>query len=485
MPLTNTEHSGPKHHQHRAGLYPNISHIFIIIQENRSLNNLFAGANIPGANTTMTGEKETSSGGETPITLQSEPLGPTLKDIDHCYSDAAAAVNETTSSKPMDGFNNETMDNSKGSCPGVTLAGDQPYAYVQSGAAIQPLWDIANNWVLASNFYPTELGPSFVAHLNIIAGTTEYKPSKAIADYPLGSWGCGDPGGMRWLTPVATPSPYNGPPPCYNQFHTIADDLDCIYCSASQSPVLWRYYAPELGGTEGQIWSAFQAIKRVYKNGKGYDWTNDVISPPGQVLLDIPKGKLDNTGVTWIVPEFPWSDHAGQNSTDEGPSWVGDIINEIGASSLWNSSVIVVLWDDWGGWYDPASPPTLDFRGYGIRTPMLIISPYDKQALDDSHVSQERFEPGSILKFIEQVYNMPTLESLPCDYDDYSYYGCDLGYTDYQTDAGFTNSIGDVLNVSGTAPRPYGTPIKTKYPPSKFEPGGSGYYYSGTAPDDE
>lgn len=117
---------------------------------------------------------------------------------------------------------------------------------------------------------------------------------------------------------------------------------------------------------------------------------------------------------------------------------------------------------------------------------MLIISPYDKVAQDVGHVSQERFDPGSIVKFIEQVFNLPTLESLPCNGDYYYYYGCGLGYTDYQTTAGYTNSIGDVLNMT-VAPRRYGTPIPTKYGPGKFKKGGSGsgYYYSGTAPDDE
>jgi phospholipase C len=488
VPPTATKHS-PKHHP-RAGLYPSISHIFVIIQENRSLNNLFAGANITGAGTTMTGEKETSSGGEVPITLHSDPL-PTPSDIDHCYSDAHTAVNLTASGKQMDGFNYETLESTAGTCPGVPTAGPNPYAYVQQ-SDVQPYWDIANKWVLASNFYPTELGPSFVAHLNLIAGTTEYKsnPATAAADYPESQfWGCQDTvaKSMRHITATETPGPYGTPPPCYNQFHTIADLLDCLYCAADQSAVPWKYYASTYGG--GYIWSAFQAIKRVYGNGTGYDWTHDVISPDGQVLKDIPAGNLDNTGVVWVVPQYQWSDHAGPGSKDWGPSWVGDIVNEIGARpALWNNSVIVVLWDDWGGWYDPAPPPTLDFRGYGIRTPMLIISPYAKAAQTVGHVSQEQFEPGSILRFIEQVFfsnaqypNGETLGDLPCsNYEYYYYYGCGLGYTD-----GSAHSIGDVLNTS-QAPRPYGTPIKTKYGPGKFD-GGSGYgsYYSGPPPDDQ
>lgn len=456
-----------------------ISHIFIIVQENRSLNNLFAGANIPGANTTLSGWLRGSSGLTAQVQLAPAPLATSL-DIDHCYYDAAVAIDGAN--KPMDGFNRETLlPNGSEICgKGSQIAGTIPYAYVRQ-QDVQPYWDIANAWVLAANFYPTELGPSFVAHLNLIAGTTEYqtKPDTAVADFPNGTWGCGAAPGTttRWLTAAATPGPYTGPSPCYDQFHTMADLLDCIYCltSRTQTPVAWRYYAPGVttpGG--GYIWSAFQAIKRVYD---GSDWKTDIVTPPPQILSDIPDGKLDNVGVTWVVPEDSYSDHAGTD-TDEGPSWVGDIVNEIGARpQLWNSSVIIILWDDWGGWYDNVAPPTLDFRGYGIRTPMLILSPYAKQEQDNGHVTLRQFEAGSILKFIEQVFNLPDLASLPCGRADH--YVCDVGYTDNTA-----NSIGYVLDTT-QSPRPFGTPIRTKYDPSFFKKGGAGYRYTSAPPDGE
>jgi phospholipase C len=504
-PPTTADRSGPKKRAKRAGEFSAITHIFIIVQENRSLNQLFAGANIVGADTTTTGEELTSSGVEQPIALKPEPFA-TQMDIDHCYYDAATAINFQGNgvAPPMDGFNYE----STGGCgPGPT-AGPNPYAYVEPGSEIETYWALARNWVLASQFFPTELGPSFVAHLNIVAGTTEVEPGDAIADFPHGSWGCLNQTkdtvrNFGPSTPYATPGPYKYGPPCYDQFHTIADILDCIYCKTSTgfTAVPWRYYAPTISGTGskgGGIWSAFQAIKRVYHGGSGGDWSKDVISPDYQIFSDITASNLDKVGVTWVVPEFKWSDHAGNGTSsskasDWGPSWVGDIVNAIGGSKYWKNSVIVVLWDDWGGWYDPAPPPMLDFgstslgygrRGYGIRTPMLIISPYDPSPpnVAAGHVfSTERLEPGSILKFIEQVFfnGKTTLGSLPCK-GSYYYYGCGLGYTDGTDPA--TNSIGDVLNMS-QSPMPY-VPVTTVYPPSKFE--NSYYYYNpGPVPDDE
>jgi phospholipase C len=443
----------------------------------------------------MTGYEDLPSG-EKKITLHPAPLE-TSPDIDHCYYDAAVAING--SGKPMDGFNNELQG---AVCAPVThsvpTVGPAPYSYVPQSTALQPYWDLANTWVLASNYYPTELGPSFVGHLNLIAGTDEYdaSPPTAVADYPyFMPWGCQNMQTyktVRWLTATATPGPYTGPFPCYYQFHTIADDLDCIYCTktGSEVKVPWKFYAVKTSTGPG-MWSAFQAIQRVYHNGNGGDW-NNIENPPPKVLTDITSSKDATDGVVWITPEVTFSDHAN-GTLDCGPSWVGNIVNEIGAMpNLWKHSVIVVVWDDWGGWYDPVAPLTLDFRGYGIRTPMLIISPYAKTTQNSGTVSTELFSSGSILKFMEQVFDMPNLGSLPCGGS--SGYVCNAGYTDYAVGQIPTNSIGDVLNLA-QSPRAY-TAISVKYGVSAFQKSGNrkclpknssgySYYGGGIAPDDE
>ena len=69
-----------------------------------------------------------------------------------------------------------------------------------------------------------------------------------------------------------------------------------------------------------------------------------------------------------------------------------------------------MVWDDWGGWYDNASPPKiLDYRGLGIRVPCLIISPYARETSSSQpgYISHTQYEYGSILKFIEEAFNLP------------------------------------------------------------------------------
>ena len=156
--------------------------------------------------------------------------------------------------------------------------------------------------------------------------------------------------------------------------------------------VTWRFYAPSISGDWiGGAWSSFSSIKSVRY---GPDWRKIVVPPP-TILTDVKAGKL--AGVTWVAPDWQYSDHAGSGTT-LGPSWVAAIVNQIGKSPFWNSTAIFVVWDDFpGGWYDHLPPPQFDFKGLGIRVPCLMISPYAARIRIHT-----QYEFGSVLKFVEQ-----------------------------------------------------------------------------------
>ena len=76
---------------------------------------------------------------------------------------------------------------------------------------------------------------------------------------------------------------------------------------------------------------------------------------------------------------------------------------------------ILLLWDDWGGWYDHVPPPQIDRVSLGMRVP-LVISPYAKRG----YVSHTQHEFGSIVKFTEEVYGLPSLNGDDVRSDDLS-----------------------------------------------------------------
>jgi phospholipase C len=101
---------------------------------------------------------------------------------------------------------------------------------------------------------------------------------------------------------------------------------------------------------------------------------------------------------------------------------------------------VIVVWDDWGGFYDHVAPPQLDYTGLGFRVPVLVVSPYAKPW----YVSHTQYEFGSILKFIEENFGLGS-----------------LGTTDTRA-----TSISDAFNFKGR-PRKF-APIPAEYSKSYF-----------------
>ena len=171
--------------------------------------------------------------------------------------------------------------------------------------------------------------------------------------------------------------------------------------------VSWRYYAPTYGAA-GYIWSAYDAVRQIRF---GADWNSYVVSPETTVLTDAPAGNLSS--VTWVTPSQANSDHPLGQSTS-GPQWVASVVNAIGASPTWNSTAIFIVWDDWGGFYDHVAPKQVDAMGLGFRVPLMVISPYAKRG----YVSHVDHEFGSLLRFTEEAFGLPSLGTRDAISDD-------------------------------------------------------------------
>jgi phospholipase C len=127
--------------------------------------------------------------------------------------------------------------------------------------------------------------------------------------------------------------------------------------------------------------------------------------------------------VSWVIPSGQASDHAGMTD-GTGPSWVASVVNAIGNSSYWADTAIFITWDDWGGWYDHVAPPQVLLNCsqwgcgyvYGFRVPLIVISPYVKA----NFISKQAHDFGSILKFIEVTFSLPSLGNADVAADDFS-----------------------------------------------------------------
>ncbi|HEY1653907.1 MAG TPA: alkaline phosphatase family protein [Candidatus Tumulicola sp.] len=413
-----------------------IGHVVVIVQENRSFDYLFHG--YPGADTVDFGFGHGKKYALQPWGLQ-EP-----QDITHSH----VQFLEDYDSGRNDGFDQQF----RAFIPGCKYPQNHPecwefytsakrlkmaFSYAPR-AQVAPYWAMAQQYALADHAFASNNGPSYPAHEYLIAGQ-----SRHVVELPSRTpWGCDAPVGTSTYVlkygstdppefPPATGVERRGPQPCF-QYRSAADLLDA-------AGVSWTYYAPDVLSTGG-IWSAFDAVWPVRF---GPDWARNVKSPETQIFNDVAAGTLPQ--VSWVVPAYINSDHAGSRSIT-GPQWVASIVNAIGESKYWNNTAIVVMWDEWGGWYDHVVPPQLKdpstgaYEGLGYRVALMVISPYAKSG----YVSHRRHEVASSLHFIEATFGLPT-----------------LGLADARAD-----DLRDMFNLN-RAPIRF-QPIPTKQKPSDF-----------------
>jgi phospholipase C len=119
--------------------------------------------------------------------------------------------------------------------------------------------------------------------------------------------------------------------------------------------------------------------------------------------VDLRQGTLP--AVSYIVPSGT-SEHPPEYPAT-GERQVKNLIQELMRSSAWNSSAFMLLYDDWGGWYDHVAPPQVDAFGYGLRVPGLLVSPFAKTGFIDN----TQLDFTSVLKFIESNWSVASLIS--------------------------------------------------------------------------
>jgi phospholipase C len=388
-----------------------IQHIVVIFQENRTPDNLFQdpvliarGAEIASSGVNSLGQTIPL----TPIDLGTAGSKPQNYDLSHAH---AAFVSMYDGGK-MDGADLiPVFCQGAANCPPA----NPQFKYVVP-ADVQPYFALAEQYTFGDHMFQSNQGPSFPAHQFLISGTSapsagsnlfvaenpipESKtvPRGCIAP-PTETVGVIDPSGNETFM-------Y----PCFE--HPTLTDL------FNTQGITWRYYTPK----PGSLWTAPNAIQHMCgpnvpppnaTSCTGSDWVNHVVLDYTQVLTDVANNQLQQ--VSWVIPSAQTSDHTNI-SDGSGPSWVASVVNAIGNSPYWANTAIFITWDDWGGWYDHVAPKVINSYEYGFRVPLIVVSPYAKA----QHISKNTHDFGSLLKFMEETFNVPSLGNIDATADDFS-----------------------------------------------------------------
>lgn len=349
-----------------------IQHIIFLVRENRSFDHYFG--LFPGADGTSTA---TISNGQT-ISL-GHATDATPQDLCHTTQCAEIGID----GGKMDGFD-------------LLLGGNKNNDFI----AFTQMWqqDIPNYWkyaqtfVLGDHMFSSEHSDSFPNHLYTVGATSD--GVVAIPLPPLTnssenySWGCDAPPDVT-VAQVDDEDNIDAVFPCF--------DFPVLPQSLSSIGVSWKYYAvPE--DTTGYTFSTLDAIDPI-RNGPL--WSSNVVADT-TFINDAATGNLP--AVAWLTTGRHMTEHPPE-SVCSGENWTVNALNAVMQGPDWNSTVIFVMWDDFGGFFDHVPPPTEDSYGLGERVPFLIISPFAKAG----YISSTQYEASSILKFVEERFGLPPL----------------------------------------------------------------------------
>jgi len=173
--------------------------------------------------------------------------------------------------------------------------------------------------------------------------------------------------------------------------------------------VPWRYYV--FAGTEPDCETGAMSCRPIRQRAKTpgiwnpLPWFTTVrkdhqlrdVTSISHFFAAARKGRLP--AVSWVEPNNHVSEHPPALITN-GQAFVTHVINTVMRSPDWRSSAIFLAWDDWGGFYDHVVPPMVDINGFGLRVPVLVISPYARAGFIDHQVASL----DAYVKFIEDDF---------------------------------------------------------------------------------
>lgn len=353
-----------------AGLSSKIQHIVIIDKENRSFDSMFG--RFPGADGATWGRLP--NGRKVKLIHQPDHL---LLDIDHSGPAVVRAVNNG-------------LMNRFSTLPGAFQNGRDESLSQFTQKDISGYWRYARNYTLADHFFSTVMGPSFPNHLVTVAAT-----GNNTIDNPIGitrrSWGCDSGPYARVLSISPATGRLHYVRPCFT-LPTLPEEL-------SAAGVTWKYYSPP-PYQSGYIWNALDAVRNVRYSPL---WQSNVVNTD-RFTKDAAAGSLPQ--VSWVVMGEAQSDHPPY-SICVGQNWTESVINSVMRGPDWSNTIIILTWDDFGGFYDHVAPPVRSLTGFGPRVPTIVISPYARAHVVDHTV----YDFNSVLKLIEDRFMLSPLLS--------------------------------------------------------------------------
>jgi phospholipase C len=337
-------------------------------------------------------------------------------------------------------------------------------AYADTGALVMghydgsklPMWEVAKEFTLADNFFMGGFGGSFYNHFWLVCACSPRYPD-ADKSLAKGLVAVVEPDGVT-LTPAAdSPKSALQGKPKFVRDGALTPDFYAV--NTMQPPYQPSHNQPAPGGDPAYADPANpttlppQTEETIgdLLSGKGIDWAwyagawkatlddgNKVPVPnfqyhhqpfnyfaamaPGtaaraehlrdgglggdEFIKAIDAGSLP--AVTFYKPQGNLNEHPGYAEVLGGDRHIADVVAHLRRGPQWAHMVVIVTYDENGGFWDHVAPPRGDRWGPGSRIPAIIVSPFAKRGFVDHTL----YDTTSILRLITRRFELPMLPGL-------------------------------------------------------------------------
>jgi acid phosphatase len=341
---------------------------------------------------------------------------------------------------------------------------DRFVAYADSGALVMghydgsklPLWDVARQYTLADNFFMGAFGGSFLNHFWLVCACTPTYPeadrspakdsiSVVAADGTTLTPAANSPKSAMDGIPKFVKDGNLSPdfyavntmqPPYQPSANKPAPDGDPAFADPAAPTTLPPQSQATIGDlltNKGIGWAWYSGAWQATLDGKNavpvpnfqyhhqpFNYFADMA--PGtaaraehlkdgglggsELIKAIDGGTLPQ--VTFYKPQGNLNEHAGYTDVLEGDRHIAEVIAHLQKGPQWPHMLVVVTYDENGGFWDHVAPPKGDRWGSGSRVPALIVSPFAKRGF----VDHTACDTTSILRFVTRRFGLPTLAGL-------------------------------------------------------------------------
>jgi acid phosphatase len=324
------------------------------------------------------------------------------------------------------------------------------------------LWQIAREFTLCDNFFMAAFGGSYLNHQFLISGRVPeyFNAAETAAQSKIAVLADGPQGVRLAVDPESPKSALEGPPkvvrngamtpdgyavntmapPYQPSWVRPAYDGDPLHADPKDGSVLPPQTYNTIGdllSTRGVSWAWYGGGMQAALDGRGagqkpnFQYHHQPLNyfkqfAPGtkaraehlrdgglgdspisnRFIADVVAGKLP--AVAFYKPQGNLNLHAGYSDIESGDAHVANIIEHLKKSPQWKDMVVVITFDENGGWWDHVAPPKGDRWGPGSRIPAIVVSPHAKRGAVDHNF----YDTTSVLRFITRLHGLPLLEGL-------------------------------------------------------------------------